>query len=76
MNFIESQRQLNELDSITFVVDKNGEAYSIEKILAYNKDADAAIFKITPSKKHLIIIPVGVDLRVGETVHTITNPEN
>lgn len=72
---IQPEETLQNNDSLTFVVTLKGKVYPIERILAYNKDADAAIFKINTGEDQLQPIPLGSPLMVGETVHTITNPE-
>lgn len=76
MNFISFKANLPPADSLTFVVNLKGDIYPIEKILAYNQNADAAVFKINTGNDELKPIPLGSDLEVGESVHTITNPEN
>jgi serine protease Do len=76
MNFIQPGAKLPTNDSVTFVVNLKGDIYPIERVLAYNENADAAIFKINTGSDHLTTIPLGNDLAVGETVHTITNPEH
>lgn len=75
MNFIQPELKLHPADSLIFVVTAKGEIYPIEKILAFSKDADAALFKVNTGKSHLSAIPMGNDLDAGETVHVISNPE-
>ena len=74
MNFIQADATLPVNDSITFLVNLKGEVFPIEKVLAYNEMADAAVFKINTGKVRLSTIPLGTELGVGETVHTLTNP--
>lgn len=75
MGIIQTEEELPVNDSLTFVVTLKGDVYPIERILAYSKDADAAIFKINTGKDRLRSIPLGTTLQVGETVHTLTNPD-
>lgn len=75
MGIVEPEEELPANDSLTFVVTLKGDVYPIEKILAYNKDADAAIFKINTGNNRLSPIPLGTALHVGETVHALTNPD-
>lgn len=75
MNFIQPEGSIYATDSITFAVNLKGDIFPIEKVLAYSKDADAAIFKIGMGKKELSPIPLGPELEVGETVYTLGNPE-
>lgn len=74
MNFIQPEAELPTTDSVTFVVNLKGDIYPIEQVLAYNENADAAIFKINTGDNRLSPIPLGTELAVGETVHTLTNP--
>lgn len=74
MNFIQPNAELPAGDSVTFVVSLKGDIYPIERILAYNENADAAIFKIHTGTDQLTPIPLGTALAVGENVHTLTNP--
>lgn len=74
MNFIQADAMLPLNDSITFLVNLKGEVFPIEKVLAYSEMADAAVFKINTGKSRLTTIPLGTELAVGETVHTLTNP--
>lgn len=76
MNFIQPGAELPTTDSVTFVVTVKGDIYPIERVLAYNENADAAIFKINTGTNRLSPIPLGTELAVGETVHTLTNPDN
>lgn len=74
MNFIQRDAELPTTDSITFVVSLKGDIYPIERVLAYNENADAAIFKINTGNNRLSPVPLGAALAVGETVHALTNP--
>lgn len=76
MNFIRPKGELETADSLTFVVNLNGDIFPVESVLSYSQDADIALFKINSGNKHLHAIPLGDELNIGETVHTITNPEN
>lgn len=69
------EMQLPASDSLTFAVSLKGDIYPIERIMAFNEKCDAAIFKINTGGQQLGTIPLGNGLAVGETVHTITNPE-
>ncbi|EHQ25234.1 S1 family peptidase [Mucilaginibacter paludis] len=75
MGMVQPEVTLAANDSLTFVVTLKGDIYPIERILAFSKAADAAIFKINTGARRLSPIPLGTDLAVGETVHTLTNPE-
>ncbi|KRT17824.1 hypothetical protein ASU31_00565 [Pedobacter ginsenosidimutans] len=75
MNFIQPELNVNPGDSVTFLADLNGNVYPIEQILAYSKDADICIFRINSSSKMLKPIPLGHQLEVGETVHTLSSPD-
>lgn len=75
MNFIQPELQLETADSITFVVTLKGDVYPIERVLAYSEKADAAIFRINTGVDRLTPVPLGAGLAVGETVHTLSNPE-
>ncbi|RKR81794.1 trypsin-like peptidase [Mucilaginibacter gracilis] len=75
MGVVQPEETLAANDSVTFVVTLKGDVYPIQQILAFNKNADAAIFKINTGNAYLSPIPLGTELAVGETVHTLTNPE-
>ncbi|WP_184547808.1 S1 family peptidase [Mucilaginibacter sp. FT3.2] len=75
MGMVQPEEMLAANDSVTFVVTLKGDIYPIERILSFNKNADAAIFKIKTGFDHLSPIPLGNELAVGETVHTLSNPE-
>jgi serine protease Do len=75
MGIIQPEEQLAANDSLTFVVTLQGDVYPIERILAYSKDADAAIFKVNTGNKSLQPVPLGNALEVGETVHSLTHPD-
>jgi serine protease Do len=75
MGMVQPEATLAANDSVTFVVTLKGDIYPIARILAFNKDADATIFKVNTGTGRLSPIPLGTDLAVGETVHTLTNPE-
>lgn len=72
---IQPDLNVDPTDSITFVVTSKGDVYPIEKISAFNIQADAAIFKVNTGKNKLDVIPMGTDLDVGETVYTISHPD-
>ncbi len=61
-------------DSLIFVADMEGNAYNITGIESYSNAADLAVFKIDTRGKKLIPAPLGNDLEVGSTVHTMTAP--
>ncbi len=61
-------------DSLIFVADMDGNAYNITGIESYSSAADLAVFKIDTRGEKLIPAPLGNDLEVGSTVHTMTAP--
>lgn len=72
---IDQSFKLNPVDSILFVATASGKLYPIQAILSYNKTADMAIFKIDTGSDKLMPFPMGKDVPVGTTVHTLTHPE-
>lgn len=75
MGLIDPQMKLHPADSLLFAATLKGDIYPIEMVVAYSKAADAALFRINTDKKPLSPIPLGNPLEVGETVHTMTNPD-
>ncbi|KQR70454.1 serine protease [Pedobacter sp. Leaf176] len=74
-DFLEPEVTLSASDSLTFVASSSGDIYPISKILNYSKEADAALFRVSVTKKPLSPIPLGSALDVGETVYTIGHPD-
>ena len=72
--FIDSSQNLHPADSLTFAVNNKGQVFPIERVVAYNRDADAALFKITRGNVRLSPIPLGETLKVGSKVSAITHP--
>ncbi|SEW43525.1 redoxin domain-containing protein [Chitinophaga arvensicola] len=61
-------------DSLIYVATPAGEVYSIEKILAFNKDGDVAVFKVNTNGASLHPLALGEPAEVGDVVHAITHP--
>ncbi len=61
-------------DSLFFVADVNGNAYQITGVKSYSTSADLAVFTIDTRGKKIAAAPLGDDLEVGSTVHTMTAP--
>lgn len=74
-SMIDENMKLRRVDSILFVSTGPGKIYPISAILAYNKTADMALFKIETGGDLLTPVPLGEDLVAGATVHALTHPE-
>jgi thiol-disulfide isomerase/thioredoxin len=61
-------------DSLLYVASSEGEVYGIEKILAFNKDGDVAIFKVNTGGRKMSPVALGAPAQVGDPVHAITHP--
>lgn len=61
-------------DSLFFAADVYGNVYEITGVKTYSSSADLAIFKIDTRGKKIQAAPLGNDLEVGSTVHTMTAP--
>jgi len=72
-SFLDKNADVSRHDSLMFAVSEDGEVYSIDKVLASNKNADAAIFRINPRGDQLYPIPMGNDVETGTRVHAITH---
>lgn len=71
---IESQPDSLQRDSLYYVSTIAGETYALDKILAYSKEADVAIFRLAIGKGQLDPIPLGSPGQVGSFVCVISHP--
>ncbi|WP_209861480.1 S1C family serine protease [Chitinophaga sp. OAE865] len=62
-------------DSLYFVSTIAGKIYALDKILAYSKEGDAAIFRVAISNDKLDPVPLGTAAQEGNFVCAITHPD-
>lgn len=62
-------------DSLYYVSTIAGKIYALDKILAYSKEGDVAIFRLATGNDKLDPIPLGAAAQEGSFVCAITHPE-
>jgi len=62
-------------DSLMFIADLEGNTYEIVQVMAYNKSADIAVFKVDTRNGKLAAFKLGDDPTVGLHVNAFTHPE-
>ncbi|WP_316837189.1 serine protease [Pedobacter nutrimenti] len=73
-DYITKDDSTKDKDNFYFVGTSDGHVYPVEKILAYSKDGDAAIFKVNTTGNKLKTLQLGEPAETGSAVRAITNP--
>lgn len=61
-------------DSLYYVSTIDGKIYALDKVLAYSKEGDVAIFRLAIGKEKLDPIPLGASAQEGSFACAITHP--
>lgn len=68
------RRDTTNSDSAYFVTDIEGRCYLINRVLAYSRGDDLAVFQIDNQNKKLECIPLGNPAQTGSHVNIVANP--
>jgi len=73
-DIIQKKEQENNTDSIYFIMTSDKNIFIFDKVLAYSRNNDFAIFKVNTRSEKLQAIPFGKPARVGATAYCISHP--